>query len=374
MSEVATPDVSTTEKVETIVDCDFHIWESPDDFLPYLEDPFQDMLTGAQPSDVVERTYRNFYPTPGMVSAAGRGKIQEDDVTTPDDVRRGMKKMGVDMISLHPTQQLFIGGVQHDELAAAAATAYNEWILDQFLDEDDGIYGPMVVAPQKPHVAAEEIEDRKDESAVTGIFLPPAGITSALGHDRFEPIYDAAQRAGLPIILHPTTSGIMFNFPVQYKQTSRYLTAHTIAGPMLFMYQFATMLVHGIPIRYPDLQFVIMEAGLGWIPFLVNRLDYFYYEEREDAPLLEKPPSEYAFHGDTFYFTSQPVEGTESAPEYVRNTVRAMNGGEHLLFSSDYPHHDFDHTDHLYGVLEDEFSAEDLENIYGRNALEVLNF
>ena len=131
------------------------------------------------------------------------------------------------------------------------------------------------------------------------------------------------------------------------------------------------MLTHGVPGRYPDLEFVQQEAGLGWIPYFMHRFDDEYMGKRHDAPLLEKPPSEYI--KDRFYFTSQPVEGA-SDPTYVQQTVRMFDGAEHLMFSSDYPHNDFDNSDQLLSLLDPEFEATELANIYGRTADEVFEF
>jgi predicted TIM-barrel fold metal-dependent hydrolase len=44
------------------------------------------------------------------------------------------------------------------------------------------------------------------------------------------------------------------------------------------------------------------------------------------------------------------------------------------MFSSDYPHSDFDYSDALYSTLRDGFDSEDIEAIYGGNAKEVLDY
>jgi predicted TIM-barrel fold metal-dependent hydrolase len=130
------------------------------------------------------------------------------------------------------------------------------------------------------------------------------------------------------------------------------------------------MIVRGTPVRFPDLEFVYQEAGLGWVPYMMRRLDNEYSEKREDAPMLEQMPSEYI--RDQFYFTSQPVEGSKDS-QYITSIVDLM-GVNNLMFSSDYPHLDFDHSGELLRALRGSFTGEELNNVYGQTALDVYRF
>lgn len=115
------------------------------------------------------------------------------------------------------------------------------------------------------------------------------------------------------------------------------------------------MLTKGVPEKFLDLTFVIMEAGLGWIPFLIRRYEQHSLMLREDAPLLEK--SLHGYVDDQFYFTSQPIEGAAES-EYIAQVVQLFNGSDNLLFASDWPHMDFDTTKQLYRSLSAEFDDE----------------
>lgn len=103
----------------------------------------------------------------------------------------------------------------------------------------------------------------------------------------------------------------------------------------------------------------------------MNRLDYEYYGQRQDAPVLRRPPSEYV--DERCYFTSQPVEGMDKRG-YVAEMVRLMGGECNLMFASDYPHHDFDHADDLLGQLAGEFDCEESEAVFDGTATEVYRF
>jgi hypothetical protein len=172
-------------------------------------------------------------------------------------------------------------------------------------------------------------------------------------------------------MMHNAAGTMMKNFPNQFNGLDRYLSVHVPSHAMQHMVNLASMITKGVPVRHPDLEFVVQEAGLGWIPYFERRFDAEYSGKREDAPMLEKPPSEYL--RDQFYFTSQPVEGADD-PQYIQHTVRMFGGGERLMFASDYPHLDFDHSDELLRLLRGEFSDEEVAAVYGETAMEVYDF
>jgi predicted TIM-barrel fold metal-dependent hydrolase len=313
----------------------------------------------------------SFYPTAGYFTPMDTGKAQVANVRTPEDVEEGMKMLNTDRVVLTPTLTLYLGMVQHDDLAAALAGAYNDWLLDTHTDPNQGRYGAAIVAAQKPQRAAEEIDDRADEDGIAAIMIPNSGVNPPLGDEHYFSIYEAAQDNGMPVMLHAGSSGMMRSFPMKFDGTNRWLTTHVPYHPMEAMMHISSMLTNGVPVRYPDLEFVQQEAGLGWIAYFMHRYDQEYMGKRQDAPLLERPPSEYL--KDKFYFTSQPVEGADD-PRYVQQTVRHFGGEGSLMFSSDYPHNDFDNSDELLTLLRGEFDGEELANIYGQTAMEVFDF
>lgn len=362
--------VRTVEDIDVVVDSDFHLAEGANDILPYIEEPWDTLLSVDPDDDWHGGGGASIYPDPGLVHP-GRtsGRIKKREVRTPEDVREGMEELGVDHPVLTPGSNLFLGGVHHDQLAAALASAYNEFVLDNFFDE--GFKGAMVVAPQRPIDAAEEIERRANESNIIAVMIPSAGAFPPLGEEQYFPIYEACEKADLPLLLHGTAAVTWKNFPHLHQGLRRHMSLHTLAHPVEHMMHLTSMITRGVPVRYPDLDVVFQESGLGWIPFVMYRLDHQYPMKPEDAPLLEKRPSDYV--RENFYFTSQPVEGLDR-PDYLQNTVRAFGGADNLLFASDYPHHDFDNSNELLNALKSSFTDEEISNIYGGNALDIYDF
>lgn len=349
-----------------VVDCDFHVSERSDDFLPYLPDPFDQII------DIREGEHHSygFYPSPALFSSVSRGNAEKPEVRTREAITEAKEWLGADRVVVTPTLNLYLGCVQHDELAGALAHAYNEWLLNEIVDIDDGIYGAALIAPQKPNDAAEEIDDRASEPGIVSAFFPSGGIIPLPGHKTYHPIYQACEDNGLPISMHAASGNTMMSFPLQYQLFNRSLPNHLVSHPMMAMTNMADMITRGIPVRFPDLDFVIQETGLGYIPYFMRRFDHEYHAKTEDAPMLEKKPSEYI--RDRFYFTSQPIEGT-GEPSYVSEIVQMFDGESNLLFSSDYPHPDFDNSDELLKLLSG-FEESAIKNIYGKTAFNVYDF
>lgn len=364
-----TNQISAIEDVELVIDSDAHISEQQKDFLPYIEEPFHSLLIDSQ-DDIPMDYLKDFYPTAGLFTPVATGKTKMNRVQTQEDIEEGKELLNIDRTISTPTLNLYLGCVHHDDLAGALAHAYNEWALDNIYNTEKGIYGPVVVAPQKPQKAAEEIRERAGTSEIVSVFIPSGGVHPPLGNEQYWPIYEAAEEAGLPVMLHNASGTQMLSFPLQFHGTNRYLSNHAPTHSMIHMTHLTDMITRGVPVRFPNLDFVFQEAGIGWIPYIMRRLDNEYAEKRQDAPMLEKTPSEYIDR--QYYFTSQPIEGAKD-PEYLTSMIDLM-GPDNLMFSSDYPHLDFDSSDALLQAIRGTFSDETINNIYGQTALDIYDF
>jgi uncharacterized protein len=92
------------------------------------------------------------------------------------------------------------------------------------------------------------------------------------------------------------------------------------------------LILAGIFDRHPDLKCVSVESGVGWIPFILETLDYEMYENApDDLAKLKKQPSEY-FRSNlyaTFWF--------ERNGGQLQQLVDAV-GEDNILFETDFPH------------------------------------
>ena len=88
----------------------------------------------------------------------------------------------------------------------------------------------------------------------------------------------------------------------------------------------------GVLDRFPNLRIGFFEAGCGWLPYWMQRMDEHYERLRPQVPLLQRPPSEHV-RGERFFVSCDADE--ETLPE-----VAAHVGAEHILYASDYAHWD----------------------------------
>jgi predicted TIM-barrel fold metal-dependent hydrolase len=253
------------------------------------------------------------------------------------------------------------GGMEerNPAFAAAMSCATNDWQVDRWIRQEPRLRAGIVVPQEFPEAAVAEIERCAGDRRYVQIMIS-SRPSEPLGHPRYWPIYKAAERAGLPIGLHPvgyngghpsTGSG----WPTFYLQEHYVFTA--------CMEAIATsLIVGGVFERFPGLKIVMVEGGFAWAPALAWRLDGHFDKFRKEVPHLKRRPSEYL--REHFWWTTQPIE----EPEQSRHLVEIIDwiGWDRLLYSSDYPHWDYDNPSFAFKFP---MTEEQRRKIFRDNAL-----
>lgn len=345
-----------------VVDADVHIHESPGEMAPYIDMPWRKSL------EVLANVPERYLDIPGFSSGAGRltapfpgGHDSTRMVHNRQQMRAELDELGIDIAILFPDHLLKLPVLPQKEYAAALARAYNAWLLDRWCSQPDRLLGCLIAAPQDPGDAAREIERYAKEPGIVGVYLGLAGVDPLWGDRKYDPVYQAAQEANLPVLLHSVTV-IHPVFPWQIQGFDTEMARHTIAHPFAIMANLVSMITTGVPVRFPDLRVAFVEAGISWVPFIMNRLDKEYLERRREVPFLENRPSHYIRN---FYFATQPVEEPQNPADLV-TLIKLYGGEETTMFASDWPHHDFDHPRKVFQLP---MTAQERRNIMGENAL-----
>lgn len=361
-------DASSVSAIDVVVDVDFHITDDRTDIAPYLPEPF-DQLMGYPEWTTVEVYAPNEKVSHSFASGRQVSDLAKDvDVLDGEAIRNGMGRVSAESVLLTPTGALNLGCVFNDQLAAALATAYNEMVSSEY-GHLGGVYSPILVAPQRPEKAADEIAQRSDDDLFKAVLLPSGGVSPMLGDRKYWPIFEAAEDRGLPVVLHASTGTAVHHFPAIFEGMSHPFEQQSFTQPMIQMSHFTSLLMQGVPEVF-DLDIVFQEASLGWVPYMMHRIDHEYAIMEEDAPMLTKQPSEYV--RDDFYFTSQPFEGLTS-PGYARWILETIHADQTLLYASSYPHSAADHADELLGVLSECYDRETVEDIFANRAVEIFD-
>jgi predicted TIM-barrel fold metal-dependent hydrolase len=346
-----------------IVDADVHIHESPEEMARYCEMPWRKSL------EVIANIPERYLDLPGFSPGFGGGYCapfpgggdSRRMVHSAAQMRDELSELSIDIAVLFPDHFLKIAVLPQADYAAAVARAYNAWLIDKWCGEEKSLLGCLIAVPQDPHEGAREIERYAKEPGIVGVYLPTAGVDPLWGHRKYDPIYQAAQDADLPVLFHTVTI-VHPVFPCQLHQFDTELARHAIAHTFSMMANLVSIVTTGVPVRFPKLRIAFIEAGVSWVPFIMNRLDKEYIERRREVPFLENRPSHYI---KNFYFATQPVEEPEN-PEDLVMLTRLYDGEDRTMFASDWPHHDFDHPRKVYQLP---FSPEARRKIFGENAL-----
>jgi predicted TIM-barrel fold metal-dependent hydrolase len=339
----------------TLIDTDVHtnwVWDR-EDLMPYVEEPHLSRLKVTKyplsKSDGYDRTMG--------------GKIELPRVEKPEDFNIALcEEFGVDYPIVNPGSSL--PGVPEPRLAVALMSAYNDWMIDNFLDEYDHFYGLEALAPQDPVKAAEELDRVGGEDQIVGAYLRTSGPNLPWGDPEYDVVYEAAEDNNLDIAFHGGAGDFLNDFSKQYQTLDTFLEQHSLAHPWSQMLPLTSIIFNGVPEKFPSLNYVFLEAGVGWAPFMAGRLNEEYSKRRSEAPLLKKLPEEYI--RESCYFAQQPIPDFMDSAS-LKHMFDAI-GPDNIVFATDYPHWEFDHPSGLEEILRTHYEQEDWEKILGGNA------
>lgn len=246
--------------------------------------------------------------------------------------RRAMEAMNIDIQVVFPQPMLEIGLHPEPGIAVQLLKAYNRWFVEQVLPGDPRIKTMLGLPFEDPAACLQTIRDFGDHPDVIG-FLVTSQRHAGVHRNEYLRIYAELEERGLPLGFHAGPSW-------QDNMTTtmnRFLSVHAMSFVTCNMTHLTNWIVNGLPERFPNLRTIWIESGLAWIPFMMQRLDHEYLMRQSEAPLLRQLPSDYMRQ---MYYTSQPMENTDEA--LLEATFRAIDAEHTLLYSSDWPHWDFD--------------------------------
>ena len=353
-----------------VVDVDAHYLEQIRDFSKYLHGPsmerFADWSGQYHMPALVGDQYDVMLHGHTVRGGGASGKGGQDEMlgmTSPADIPKAMAHFGIDTIVLLPTYMLMVEFVRDRNHAMDICNGYIDYMLDGVCNPDKGVYTLVVAAGRDPEKSAEMIGRVAGHPAVCAVEML-GSVEMPLGAEVYNPIYEAAQHHGLPIVIHANFLGpdlsVFSKFP-------SFLESHALDMTWCNQVQLTSMVLEGVPERFPDLKFVFQESGVTWIGGLMYRLDTEYMRRRLEAPLLKKLPSEYM---KDFYYSTQPIE--EMPPRHLKAFFDMADAENTFMFASDWPHFDYDEP----GAVADLpfLSPEGRRKIMGETALGVFRF
>jgi predicted TIM-barrel fold metal-dependent hydrolase len=224
------------------------------------------------------------------------------------------------------------------ERGAALASAINDWQIAEWLEPEPRLRASINIAYEDGELAAAEIHRRAaDPRFVQALML--IRTAEPMGRRKYWPIYEAAAEHELPVGVH---FGGWGRGPITGAGFPSFYIEDTVGMATAFQDQLTSLVCEGVFERFPKLRLVLIEGGIAWIASLMWRMDRAWRLLREEAPRLRRLPSEVI--REHVFLTTQPIDEPPSAAEFaVMLDQIGMN--DHIMFSTDYPHWDFDAPD-----------------------------
>lgn len=246
-----------------------------------------------------------------------------------------LSREGIDVAVVYPSLGLLLGGIDDGEHAAAACHVYNDWLAEFCGAAPDRLTGVAALPMQEPEAAVTEARRAVEELGMRGFFVRPNPYNGRPLHDpAFNPLWEAVQGLGVPIGLHPSGTVEVVSAAQTYKPLwgSQYVY---VGKPMHFMIDdvmaLSMLIGTGVLERFPALKIVVLEAGGGWLPHWVDKMDHWCDVIHYQVEYLALKPSEYLRR--QVWTSFDPDERT------IPGVVKAL-GAERLVWASDYPHMD----------------------------------
>jgi len=259
-------------------------------------------------------------------SAITRAGIEDDGLraSTPDLRLADMDRDGIYSSVIYGPSLL---GLQIDdlELKAACLRAYNDWAAEfNAIDRQRLCVLPVLPAHDVDAAVAEleRVEKLGHRGAILYCF--ETRIIDA----KWEKLWQAAALHELPISFHIGGGGSLIDLDPQ----SWKLAAWAAVTPMQMDEPLAAMVFSGALERNPKMRLVLAEAGIGWVPYMVERMDSTYEKHGAAAKdyRIKQKPSEIFRQQVLVTFEEEPL-GPKLLP---------LLGADNVMWASDYPHPD----------------------------------
>jgi uncharacterized protein len=216
------------------------------------------------------------------------------------------------------------------ELEMAMYRAYHLWMRDYCGASPHRVGGVVLAGARDVEGSLAEIRRCARERWAWGLMVyAPVGVP--LDNPELEPFYAVAAEFDLAVILHTFT--VMPPYAPGGEDTWDNLwLQRSAAHPWCGMRNMAALIGSGVMDRHPTLRIGTLEAGHGWLPFWIKRLDEHAETIKAALPALRHRPSDYVTSGRYF----QSIEIPEGAQ--LTNAVADIIGDDVLMYASDYPH------------------------------------
>ncbi len=337
----------------TIIDADTHVTETPDLWTSRAPASMRDRVPFVETDSRGRQRWRIGDGRPlasvGMTATAGRGSFKHPPKNY-DEMHPGaydanarlkyMDEMGIWAMVMYPN----VGGfgaqqflkLNDPELMLTCVQIYNDW-QTEWASADSRRLLPITSIPFWDVEAAAEEVRRCSAMGHRGILFtgePQYFGQPIIGDPHWNPLWQIACELDLPISFHvgsgDMNEGLIKNRVSTYGLAAAF-TALAIDILLQNGKQVSDLIMSGVLNRYPAIKFVSVESGIGWIPFVLEAMDYQFQgnDVRGERPEFDLMPSEYFARNIYACYWFEQV-----APRRLIDKI----GADNVMFETDFPH------------------------------------
>jgi len=325
-----------------MVSADGHVQEPRKIFKERLPEELHHRLPTVVVSRKKDNTEEQFQKTEGFRQAKlnwvnpleGHERLRYESGRDPGERSAELAIDGVDAEVLFPNVGLAMWATRDAQFAHAMCRAWNDWAWENYGPHNDTLAPMACVSPAAIEESIAEIQ-RCAELGFKGVCLPCKPVFGAPDVDdlnynlrEFEPLWDCLEDVELPVTFHVSTGrdprtarsqgGAIINYAV-----------HSLAPTMEPL---VNICASGVAERHPKLHFGAIEAGIGWVAWMLEAMDEAYRKHHMWVrPKLDGLPSDY-FRRQGFASFQEDKPGLAVASEF--GLV------DNFLWANDFPHHE----------------------------------
>jgi len=304
----------------------------------------------------IDWTHEDMIETYGEIAVKG---------FTGDRVARALAIEGIDLAIIYgPEYDMWYDGID-PEMQAALCRAYNRWGQEMRESSEGRVLTSGPIPLGDVNRAVEEIRYAYEELGIRAFWTRPNYLNRRnLGDRYYDPIYELLQELDVAFATHEfmglnaNTEGV--------DRFGTFTEWHTVVHQHEAMNAMLSMIVQGVFERFPRLRCAYMEAGCGWVPSWLHRID----EQLEMAGAKEFPELSMTA---TEYWKRNCWTSTECEEKYVTDVIRWL-GDDRIVYESDFPHPDskFPHSTQTFlDLIPDQLSKDSKRKILWDNAIDL---
>jgi predicted TIM-barrel fold metal-dependent hydrolase len=361
---------------DRVISADSHVQEPSELYSEWLDKKFRERAPRVEERDghkyfiVDGKKPRRMDLAEERVDEDDRDREFRSDPTGGRDIERRLadqKRDGVNAEVIYPNSSLFLYNSRDPGYQFAVARAYNDWAIGLFGPHPDS-FAPVAIIPVIDIDRAVKEVERVAAQGYRTIKIPLTVENLPYNMPDYERFWSAVEATGVVVSLHAFTESEDY-YPDDWGEEEGHggALAHMAMSMARGQNPVALLIASGVLERHPDMRFVVVECGAGWLAWLLYVMD-----EQVDKkhmwvrPQLELRPSEYFRRQGAVTFSDDPI-----ALKHLDYT-----GAEVLLWGSDYPHDEgtFPHSQEVIARTFQGLTEADKRKIVHDNAAALYGF